>query len=60
MKFRYGAWYLPPKTWEKRDFTDPLRDPKELKDQESSDAKEKSHKLVSAREPNLSQIQLYS
>ncbi|XP_064609752.1 protein FAM47E-like [Liolophura sinensis] len=45
VKFRYGAWYLPPKTWEKRDFTDPLRDPKELKDQESSDAKEKSHKL---------------
>ncbi|XP_076467691.1 protein FAM47E-like [Babylonia areolata] len=45
IKFKYGAWYLPPKTWQKRDYYEPLVDPKELKDQEMSEAKKKSHRL---------------
>ena len=47
VKFKYGAWYLPPKTWEKRQWDDQLIDPKALKDQELSEAKKKSHNLVS-------------
>ena len=47
MKFKYGAWYLPPKTWKKRDENEPLQDPKEIKDQEMSEAKKKSNALVS-------------
>lgn len=47
VKFKYGAWYLPPKTWEKRKWDDQLIDPKALKDQELSEAKKKSHNLVS-------------
>lgn len=45
VKFKYGAWYLPPKTWKKRDWDDKLIDPKELKDMEMSEAKKKSHNL---------------
>ncbi|XP_050417207.1 protein FAM47E [Patella vulgata] len=44
-KFRYGSWYLQPKTWKKRDWEDPLMDPKELKNQEMSEAKKKSQDL---------------
>ena len=46
MKFRYGAWYLPPKTWKRMDAEEPLEDPKSLKDKEMSDAKKKSYELV--------------
>ena len=45
-KFRYGAWYLPAKTWKKMDAEEPLQDPKELKDQEMSESKKKSYQLV--------------
>ncbi|KAL8611908.1 hypothetical protein ACOMHN_061989 [Nucella lapillus] len=45
VKFKYGSWYLTPKTWQKRDWDEPLMDPKELKDQEMSEAKEKSYRL---------------
>ena len=47
IKFKYGAWYLDPKTWQKRDTDQPLMDPKALKDQEMSEAKKKSKELVS-------------
>ena len=46
VKFRYGAWYLPPKTWKRMDAEEPLEDPKSLKDKEMSDAKKKSYELV--------------
>ncbi|KAH3842863.1 protein FAM47E-like isoform X4 [Dreissena polymorpha] len=45
VKFKYGAWYLDPKSWEKRDADEPLMDPKELKDKEMSDAKKQSKNL---------------
>ncbi|XP_064637625.1 protein FAM47E-like isoform X2 [Lineus longissimus] len=45
VKFKYGAWYLPTKMWKKRDNEEPLQDPKELKDQEMSEAKKKSNGL---------------
>lgn len=45
VKFKYGAWYLDPKTWEKRDADEPLMDPKELKDKEMSEAKKMSKGL---------------
>ena len=48
VKFKYGAWYLDPKTWQKRDSEQPLMDPKALKDQEMSEAKKKSKELVSS------------
>jgi len=48
VKFKYGAWYLDPKSWEKRDATEPLMDPKELKDKEMSEAKKMSKGLVGA------------
>lgn len=47
VKFKYGAWYLDPKTWQKRDADEPLMDPKELKDKEMSEAKKMSKGLVS-------------
>lgn len=40
-----------PKTWKKRDWSDQLQDPKELKNQEMSDAKKKSAALVSGNGP---------
>ena len=46
MKFKYGAWYLEPTTWKKRGAEEPLQDPKEIKDQEMSEAKKKSNALV--------------
>ncbi|ESO89541.1 hypothetical protein LOTGIDRAFT_150620 [Lottia gigantea] len=45
VKFKYGSWYLPPKTWKKREWNDQLMDPKELKNQEMSDSKKKSQSL---------------
>jgi len=45
VKFKYGAWYLPPRSWKKMDHTEPLMDPKQLKDQETSEAKKKSNAL---------------
>jgi len=45
VKFKYGAWYLDPKTWKKRDNDEPLRDPQELKNMEMSEAKKKSNNL---------------
>ncbi|KAL4230530.1 FAM47 [Mactra antiquata] len=45
VKFKYGAWYLDPKSWEKRDADEPLMDPKELKDKEMSEAKKMSKGL---------------
>lgn len=47
MKFKYGAWYLDPKSWKKRTASEPLQDPKELKNQEESEAKKKSNEMVS-------------
>jgi len=44
-KFKYGAWYLPPRSWKKMDVAEPLMDPKQLKDQEMSEAKKKSDVL---------------
>lgn len=45
-KFKYGEWYLPPKTWKKRLANEPLRDPEELKKEDTSEAKKKSNQLV--------------
>lgn len=45
IKFKYGAWYLPPKSWQKRAWDEKLIDPKAIKDQEMSEAKKKSHNL---------------
>ncbi|XP_035824219.1 protein FAM47E isoform X2 [Aplysia californica] len=45
VKFKYGAWYLSPRTWKKMDQDEPLMDPKHLKDQEMSEAKKKSNAL---------------
>ncbi|XP_033743608.1 protein FAM47E-like [Pecten maximus] len=45
VKFKYGSWYLDPKTWKMRNFTDPLMDPKEIKDKEMSEAKKRSKEL---------------
>lgn len=45
VKFKYGAWYLNPKTWKKMDFNEPLTDPKQLKEHEMSEAKKKSNEL---------------
>ncbi|XP_003725580.1 protein FAM47E [Strongylocentrotus purpuratus] len=42
VKMNYGAWYLKPKTWERRPATEPLEDPQSLKDKEMSDSKKKS------------------
>ncbi|KAK3582835.1 hypothetical protein CHS0354_039978 [Potamilus streckersoni] len=47
VKFKYGAWYLDPKTWQKRDYDEDLVDPKEIKDKETSETKQKSHELNS-------------
>jgi hypothetical protein len=45
VKFKYGAWYLNPKSWQKRGAEQPLRDPKELKNEEMSEAKKKANAL---------------
>jgi len=45
VKFKYGAWYLSPRSWRKMDCNEPLMDPKQLKDQEMSEAKKKSNEL---------------
>lgn len=45
VKFKYGAWYLDPKSWKKRDSDEPLMDPQELKDKEMSEAKKMSKGL---------------
>lgn len=45
VKFKYGAWYLNPRTWKKMDVNEPLMDPKQIKDQEMSEAKKKSNTL---------------
>jgi len=46
VKYRYGAWYLQPKLWKKHASDEPLRDPKEPKNKEVSEAKSKSLQLV--------------
>lgn len=45
VKFKYGSWYLDPKTWKKRDTDILLLDPKEVKNQEMSESKKKSKEL---------------
>ncbi|KAL5012125.1 hypothetical protein ScPMuIL_010676 [Solemya velum] len=45
VKFKYGAWYLTPNTWEKRDWTEPLVDPKKIREQADSEAKQNSEAL---------------
>lgn len=45
VKFKYGGWYLDPKSWKMRSADEPLKDPKELKDEEMSEAKKKSNTL---------------
>ena len=47
VKFKYGVWYLDPKTWKKREADKPLEDPEELKKQEMSETKKKSNNLDS-------------
>ncbi|XP_071486113.1 protein FAM47E-like [Diadema antillarum] len=42
VKMNYGAWYLSPKSWARRPASEPLEDPKSLKDKEMSDSKKKS------------------
>lgn len=49
MKFKYGAWYLDPKSWNKRKDDEPLENPKDIIDKEMSEAKKKSKELVSNR-----------
>jgi len=44
-KFNYGAWYLQPKTWKKRDGDQPLLDPKQIKEQDQTEMKKKSDAL---------------
>ena len=46
-KFKYGAWYLNPKTWKKLPADEPLKDPKEEKGEQESEAKKKEDDLVS-------------
>ena len=46
VKFKYGAWYLKPKSWKKRNANEPLQDPKELEDKKESEAKKKSNAMV--------------
>lgn len=45
VKFKYGAWYLDPKSWNKRQDDEPLENPKDIKDKEMSEAKKKSKEL---------------
>ena len=47
VKFRYGAWYLDPKSWKRMDADEMLEDPKTQKDKDSSEHKQKSDALVS-------------
>lgn len=44
-RFRYGAWYLPPKLWRPLDVGEGLEDPKKLEDKEMSEGKVRSDKL---------------
>ncbi|CAG5136471.1 unnamed protein product, partial [Candidula unifasciata] len=46
VKFRYGAWYLAPKTWKKLGYCEPLEDPTQLKVHEMSEAKKQSKALT--------------
>ena len=46
VKYRYGAWYLPPKLSKKHPVDEPLHDPKEPKNKEVSETKSKSLHLV--------------
>ncbi|BFZ14511.1 hypothetical protein BsWGS_17550 [Bradybaena similaris] len=46
VKFRYGAWYLPPKSWKKLGYYEPLEDPTQLKENEMSEAKKESKHLT--------------
>ena len=46
VKFKYGAWYLDPSSWKKRNVNEPLQDPKELEDTKESEAKKKSNAMV--------------
>lgn len=52
VKFNYGAWYLNPRSWHKRDSNEPLRDPKESKDQGQTDIRKKSDTLDYELAPN--------
>ncbi|PVD35190.1 hypothetical protein C0Q70_06471 [Pomacea canaliculata] len=45
VKFKYGAWYLPPNTWKKLDWKEELTDPLERKDKDMSEAKRKGQVL---------------
>ncbi|XP_066303957.1 protein FAM47E-like [Branchiostoma lanceolatum] len=45
VKVKYGAWYLEPTTWKKRLATEPLQDPNELSDKDTTEAKKKSRDL---------------
>jgi len=46
VKYQYGAWYLQPKLWKKHRVDEPLRDPREPKNKEVSEAKAQSLRLV--------------
>ena len=54
VKYRYGAWYLQPKLWKKHPVDEPLRDPREPKNKEVSEAKSKSLRLVRSLSLSLS------
>jgi len=44
-RFRYGAWYLPPKLWRPLNVGEGLEDPKKLEDKAMSEGKIRSDKL---------------
>ncbi len=44
--YKYGAWYLSPKTWKKLPADEPLNDPKEEKGEQDSEVKQKEDNLV--------------
>lgn len=41
VKVKYGAWYLDPKTWKKRNADEPLKDPNDVREEKL----DKMHKL---------------
>jgi len=47
IKQKFGAWYLDPKTWQRRAADEPLKDPNDHTDEDMSDIRKKSLKLVS-------------
>lgn len=51
VKVKYGAWYLDPKTWKKRNADEPLKDPNDVREEKL----DKMHKL-SEKDEELMQL----